>query len=79
MRTKLKEDTEFKEYKLYDPVKLLLKIKETCLTYRGNKNQYAVTLNAILGVASLKQQDGEHIKTDAERVKSRVESLFRKI
>ena len=47
MRTKLEKDTGFKEYKLYDPVKLFSKIKETCLTYRGNKNEYAITLNVI--------------------------------
>ena len=46
---------------------------------QARMHKFAITLNTISGVGSLNQQDGEHIKTYAEGVKSRPGSLFRKM
>ena len=47
VQVKLEEDPKFNEYQLGDPVKLLQKIKNICMTYKGDR--YSAELDKTVG------------------------------
>ena len=75
VQVKLEEDPKFNEYQLGDPVQLLQKIKNICMTYKGDRYICSVVLNSIKQLANTTQGFKESTKNHMEQVKARLETL----
>ena len=74
---KLESDCAIK--KQTDPVWLLQRLRHYCTSYKGNQYLPAIYLNALNGVATIKQGEHESVTNFTERVKTRVTTYWNTI
>ena len=69
---KLKRESVYAVKKQTDPAWLLQRLQHYCTSYKGNRHLPAVHLNALNGIATIKQGEHKSVTNFTERVKTRV-------
>ena len=72
VQEQLKRESDYAIKKRTDPVWLLQRLRHYCTSYKGNRCLPAVYLNALSGVATIKQGEHESVTNFTKRVKTRV-------
>ena len=79
VQEQLERESDYAIKKRTDPVWLLQRLRHYCTSYKGNQYLPAVYLNALNGVATIKQGEHESVTDFTERVKTQVTTYWNTI